>query len=163
MDSDCRETNIKEGKAMTVGEFCIRNVIITERETTITEVAKLMRKFHVGDVVVIERRGDSVRPVGIITDRDIVANLVAKGVDLDTATAGEVMSTKLIMAQESEGIWVTLQRMRQKGIRRIPVINEDGGLEGILAVDDVLELLAEELTLLSQVVDQEQEREKKTL
>lgn len=146
---------------MTVGEFCIRNVIITEREATITEVAKLMREFHVGDVVVIEKDGDFVRPVGIITDRDIVANLVAKGVDLDTATAGEVMSTKLIMAQESEGIWVTLQRMRQKGIRRIPVINQDGGLEGILAVDDVLELLAEELTLLSQVVDQEQEREKK--
>jgi CBS domain-containing protein len=136
---------------MTIGEFCTREVVITERGTGIVELAQLMRRHHVGDVVVIEKRGDLVIPVGIITDRDLVMELIAAQVDLDSVTSGDVMSPVLVTAEEKEGIWDTLQCMHSKGIRRMPVVNEDGGLEGILTVDDLIDLLAEELALLTKI------------
>ena len=74
---------------MTVGEFCMREVVITDRESSITEVSKLMGKFHVGDVVVVEKKGEQNIPVGIITDRDIVLQVIAKGIEADAVTAGE--------------------------------------------------------------------------
>ncbi|BCO09914.1 CBS domain-containing protein [Desulfolithobacter dissulfuricans] len=139
---------------MTVREFCTRDVVITNKGSSITEVAQLMRKYHVGDVVVVERRDEQNIPVGIITDRDIVVQLIARGMAPDAVTAGEVMSSELIVARENEGIWYTMQQMRGKGVRRIPVVNDDGGLEGILAVDDLVELLGQELTLLARVAAQ---------
>ena len=98
-------------------------------------------------------------PVGIVTDRDIVVELIAGKVDLNSVTTGDVMNPELITAKEKEGIWDTLQRMRSRGIRRLPVINEDGGLEGILTVDDLIELLADELDLLAKIAGRGQELE----
>jgi CBS domain-containing protein len=148
---------------MSIGEFCNREVVITEKGSTIVEVAQLMRKYHVGDVIVVEQRGDQTIPVGIITDRDLVVELIAQEVDLDSVTSADVMSYDLISVHEKEGIWETLLQMRGKGIRRIPVVNEDGGLEGIVALDDMIELLAEELTLLAKIVGSSQVREQKKM
>ena len=136
---------------MSIGEFCTREVVIAERDTGIVELAKLMRAHHVGDVVVVEKQGDLLLPVGIVTDRDIAVELVAAEVDLNSVTTGDVMSPELIIARENEGIWDTLQLMRRKGVRRVPVVNEEGGLEGILSVDDLIDLLAEELDLLAKI------------
>ena len=146
---------------MSIGAFCTREVVIAERDTGVVELAQLMRKHHVGDVIVVEKQGDLVVPVGIITDRDIVVELIAGQVDLDSVTTGDVMNPELITATEKEGIWDTLQRMRSKGIRRLPVINEDGGLEGILTVDDLIELLADELALLAKIAGHGLELEEK--
>jgi CBS domain-containing protein len=146
---------------MTVGEFCNREVVIAGRDTTIVEAAKLMRRHHVGDLVVVDRREEMNIPVGIITDRDIVVEIVAGEIGLDSALTGDVMSFELTTAREGDGILETMQKMRSLGIRRMPVVNDRGGLEGILAVDDVLELLAEELTLLASAATHGQEREKK--
>ncbi len=146
---------------MSIGEFCTREVVIVERGTGIVELAQLMRKHHVGDVIVVDIQGDLVVPVGIVTDRDIVVELIAGEVELDSVTTGDVMNPELITAKEKEGIWDTLQSMRSKGIRRMPVINEDGGLEGILTVDDLIELLADELDLLAKIAGRGQELEEK--
>ena len=136
---------------MTVGHFCNREVVICGRKSTIVEVAQLMRLHHVGDVVIVEDREDITVPVGIITDRDLVVELIAEGVDLDAVTVGDVMSYELVTARTDDSIWETLKRMRGQGVRRIPVVNDQGGLEGILALDDILELLAEELSMLAKV------------
>ncbi|MDD2390143.1 MAG: CBS domain-containing protein, partial [Desulfobacterales bacterium] len=64
-------------------------------------------------------------------------------------------------ARESDGIWDTLERMKANGIRRMPVINERGGLEGILTVDDLLVLFSEELISLARVTMHQQRQEKK--
>ena len=85
---------------MSIGEFCTREVVIAERDTGIVELTQLMRKHHVGDVVVVEKKGDLAVPVGIITDRDIVVELIAGEVDLDSVTTGDVMSPELITAGE---------------------------------------------------------------
>lgn len=145
---------------MTIGEFCNREVVIATRDSTICEVAKRMRQYHVGDVVVVDSSGSENKPIGIITDRDIVLKIVAGAVDHNAVIAGDVMSGELLLGREQDGIWVTLQRMRSHGVRRLPVVNDRGGLEGIVTVDDLLELLSEELLSLSRLVNREIEREK---
>jgi CBS domain-containing protein len=143
-------------QTMTVGKFCNREVIIAEKGCTVTEVAKLMRHHHVGDVVIVDSNGGKTKPLGILTDRDIVIELIACDVALDTVAAGDVMSYELVTARETDSIWDTLQRMRAKGVRRMPVVNDTGELEGILSIDDLLELFAEELNLLAKVPFREQ-------
>jgi CBS domain-containing protein len=145
---------------MTVGKICNREVVITTREATLIEVAKLMREYHVGDVVVVDDRGDERVPVGIITDRDIVLAIVASEVNLDAVVAGDIMTPELLIAREEDSIWDILQRMRSHGVRRLPVVNDRGGLEGILSVNDFLELISDELLALAQVARRQQEREK---
>jgi CBS domain-containing protein len=141
---------------MTVGKFCNREVIIADKNSSIAEIAKLMRKHHVGDVVLVNDKGGRTKPVGILTDRDIVIELIASDVPLDSVSAGDIMSYELVTAKEEDSIWDTLQRMRAKGIRRVPVVNDKEELEGILSVDDLLELFAEELNLLAKVPFREQ-------
>jgi len=144
---------------MSIGAFCTREVIQPCDQLQIVELAQLMRRQHVGDVIVVDRQGDLVVPVGIVTDRDIVVELIADQVDLESVTTGDVMSPELITARQNEGIWDTLQLMGNKGIRRLPVVNDDGGLEGILTVDDLVELLAEELALLARIAGRGQKLE----
>ena len=144
---------------MTAGHFCNREVVITDQQSTIVEAAQLMRRHHVGDVVVIEERDDVTRPVGIITDRDIVVELIAEEVDLKAVTVGDVMSYDLVTITEQNSIWDTLTQMRRQGIRRLPVVNDQGGLEGILTMDDILVLLTDELNQLAKVPDHSQKKE----
>lgn len=145
---------------MTIGEFCNREVVIAAQDSSIVEVAKRMRQYHVGDVVVVDSSGSENKPIGILTDRDIVLKIVAGEVDHNSVIAGDVMSRELLLGRAQDGIWVTLQRMRSHGVRRLPVVNDRGGLEGIVTVDDLLELLSEELLSLSRLVNREIEREK---
>jgi CBS domain-containing protein len=141
---------------MTVGKFCNREVIIAEKSSTVTEVAKIMRQHHVGDVVIVDSHGGKVRPVGILTDRDIVIELIACDVAPDSVSARDVMTYELVTAREEDSIWDTLQKMRARGVRRVPVVNAAGELEGILSADDLMELFADELNLLAKVPFREQ-------
>jgi len=145
-----------------VGEICTREVVIVKRKDSILEAASLMRRFHVGDVVVVEDKGGQAVPVGILTDRDIVVEIVAKSVPLDSVFVEDIMSSDLQVVQEERGIWDSLQCMRAKGVRRIVVVNVTGGLVGIVSADDLLELLAGELVDLAKIMAREQEREKVT-
>lgn len=147
---------------MPIGEFCNREVVFATRETSIPEAAQLMRKFHVGDLVVVDEIDSKRVPVGIVTDRDIVIEIVSQSLDLNEFSVGDIMSPQLISVQEKEGVFEAIRLMRAKGIRRIPVVNHEGGLEGIVSADDILDLLAEEMTELAKVVPREQEREAKT-
>jgi CBS domain-containing protein len=147
---------------MQVGEVCNREVIVTERDTSVREAAALMRDFHVGDVVVVEDRAGVRAPVGIVTDRDVAIEVVAMGVDPEMVKVGEVMGPELITAGETETVYDTLQRMRQQGVRRIPVVDSRGALVGIVSLSDLLEFLAEELSSLSKVEPREQAREART-
>ena len=109
--------------------------------------------------MVVEESGGRRVPVGILTDRDLVIEILARDVDMNAVTVGDVMSAELASARESDGIYETLQRMRAKGVRRMPVVNAGGSLVGILTADDLLALLADELTALARVASREQARE----
>ncbi|GAO35117.1 histidine kinase [Sulfuricella sp. T08] len=147
---------------MPIGEFCNREVVFATRKTSITEAAQLMRQHHVGDLVVVDETDGKRVPVGIVTDRDIVIEIIAKSLDLNDFTVGDIMSPQLVSVQDDEGVFETIRLMRAKGIRRIPVVNQAGGLEGIVSADDILDLQAEEMAELAKVAPREQERETQT-
>ena len=144
---------------MPIGEFCNREVVFATRNNTIPEAAQLMRQHHVGDLVVVDVIDGRRVPVGIVTDRDIVIEIIAKSLDFNDFTVGDIMSPHLVSVQESEGVFETIELMRNKGVRRIPVVDREGGLEGIVSADDILDLLAEEMTELAKVSPREQSRE----
>ncbi len=147
---------------MGLSEICNRSVVVTPAKTSVQEASRLMREHHVGSLVVVEDTSRGRRPVGIVTDRDIVIEVVAAGVDPATVTVGEVMGPELVTARESDQPWDTIRVMREQGVRRIPVVGDDGLLVGIVTVDDLLEILAEQLDGLGKVISAEQKREART-
>lgn len=144
---------------MNVGDVCTRRVIIVEANETVHEAARLMRQHHVGDVVVVERQGSKNMPVGILTDRDIVVELLAEDINLNSVSIGDAMSFELLTAKESDPLSETLKRLSRKCVRRVPVVADDGSLAGILSADDLLEVFAEMLHDLTNLVCREQSRE----
>lgn len=144
---------------MPIGEICNREVVFATRKTSLAEAAQLMRQYHVGDLVVMDLVGEKRVPVGIVTDRDIVIEVIAKSLPVNNFMVGDIMSPQLISAQEKDGVVETIRLMRANGIRRVPVLNPEGGLAGIISVDDLLDLLAEELTELAKVAPRGQARE----
>ena len=145
---------------MTIGTICNRDTVFTTRNSSIVDAAQLMRDHHVGDLVVVDEQAGRRVPVGIVTDRDLVIEILARQVEPGSVTVGDVMSGELVTARESDGLFDTLQRMRAKGVRRVPVVDAGGALVGIVAVDDFLDLLAEEISALARLVSREQARER---
>jgi predicted transcriptional regulator len=146
---------------MNVAELCTREVIIVEQDATVLEAAKLMRQYHVGDLVVTEKRQGASFPIGILTDRDIVIELIAGEVDFDDVTVGDVMSYELLTVSEEEAIADTIKLMRDRGVRRVVVVNKQGSLEGIVAVDDLIDLLAEQMKDIVSLISCEQKKEQR--
>ena len=144
---------------MPVGEICNRDVIIVKREDTILEAARLMRQHHVGDVVVVEEREGLRIPVGIVTDRDLVIEIMATELDPNVITAGDIMEPELVTVKESVGVFEAVQYMRSKTVRRLPIVDESGALVGILTLDDLLELLSEELLAVARLVSYQRQKE----
>jgi CBS domain-containing protein len=144
---------------MAIGEYCNRQVVITQGDHSIREAARLMRRHHVGDLVVVAERGGRRVPVGIVTDRDLVVEVLAQAVTPEEVTVADVMSTDPALAREADDLWDTLLRMQSHGVRRLPVVDAQGALQGIVTVDDLLELFTEYLHDLVKVVTREQERE----
>jgi CBS domain-containing protein len=144
---------------MKVGDVCNREVVIADRNTLLTDAARLMRKHHVGDVIGVEERGDQRYPVGVLTDRDLVVEVLANEVDPQNLLVGDVMSFDLITTRQDEDLSEALKHMRDKGIRRVPVVSERGALVGILTMDDMLDLIAEQLADLVILVGREHRRE----
>ena len=144
---------------MPISEICNREVVVVQPNDTILEAAKLMRQHHVGDVLVVEDRGGVRVPVGIVTDRDLVVEIMAPELDQRVITVGDIMAPDLVTVKENTGVFDAIQYMRAKGVRRLPVVDGSGGLVGILTLDDLLELLAEELLALAKLVKHEQKKE----
>ena len=144
---------------MTISAICSREVITVHRDATVLHAAMLMRQYHVGDVLVIEDHEGKAIPVGILTDRDIVIELVATDLDCRVITVGDIMLAHLAVVKEDEGIFDAIQLMSSKGIRRLPVVDKDGSLLGIVTFDDMLVLLAKEFGALAKLVRHEQKNE----
>jgi CBS domain-containing protein len=149
-------------RTVNVRDLSALEVVTVTPSTTLAECAQIMRAQHVGSVVVIDDQGTHDNPRGIVTDRDIVVEAVALGLDPATLTAGDVMATPLATVRDGDDILDALARMRENGVRRLPVLDQDGHLAGILAVDNLLEAVAEQLDALVGVVKAEQTRETTT-
>lgn len=126
---------------MTVGRICVREVDLADSNETVKAAAQRMAARNVGTLVVLDPRR---KPLGLLTDRDLALRVVGRGLDPLTTLVSEVMTRELTRIAEDTPIEDALRRMRSLGVRRMPVVDHDGVLVGIVSVDDFVSLLAEE-------------------
>jgi CBS domain-containing protein len=144
---------------MSIGEFCNREVIVVAQDCTVLEASRLMRQHHVGALVIVVSTDGVNKPAGVITDRDLVVEIMAAGLAPEEVQVGEVVTEALYSVVESEGIFETMHLMHEHGIRRLPVVDIRGELQGIVTLDDLVSLLAEEMNELSKLIVHEQAKE----
>ena len=130
---------------MSLGRFC-RPVVTARPDELVSVVAQKLRDNRVG-CVVLERDG---KPYGIVTDRDLALRVVADGLDARTAKAEDVASLDPVVVRDVEGLETAARRMREHGVRRLPVVDERGNIRGIITADDIVRLLGRELGDLSE-------------
>jgi CBS domain-containing protein len=136
-------------------------VLIAQKYDTLVEAAKLMREYQVGSIVVVEEQNGVRYPVGLVTDRDLVIEVIANEVDINSVTLGELMYRDIILGKENDDINETIKIMRQKGIRRLPVVDDNGALGGIVTLDDLIDLIAEQLKDIAALIGKQQNDEKR--
>ncbi len=147
---------------MTVGFVCNRTVVLVRADESLLVAARLMRDEHVGSLVVVDASAPR-RPVGVLTDRDLVVGVMAQDPeDLGRLLVGDVLRFRLVTARDSESIDDAVALMLEHGVRRLPVVDAQGELVGILTLDDLLELFGEHLAALGRIVGKEQEVERRT-
>lgn len=147
---------------MLLSSMCTLDVACCGAHTTALEAACLMRRKHTGDLVVIDDGEDQASPLGVITDRDIVVEVLGNGLDPGTTTVASIIRTPVVIASETEDTSHALERMRHHGIRRLPVVSAGGKLVGIVTVDDLVKHLALEANALREIVSREQGHEQRT-
>ncbi len=108
------------------------------------DVAKLMAKHRIGSVVVIE--GDNKRPVGMITERDIIKKVTAQNKSADQVAARHIMSSPLITVKSIDSIDTAAETIAGNRVKRLVVLEQDGSMVGILSVSDIAKKLAKILT-----------------
>jgi CBS domain-containing protein len=137
---------------MNVGRICVRDVDLADAGETVQLAAARMNDRKVGSLVVVDPNN---RPVGIITDRDLAIRVVGTGRDPLQTTVGDVMTRVPMTTREDTPIETALSVMRSGPFRRLPVVDEDGQLVGMLSVDDVLDLLTEEMNQIHELLQEE--------
>jgi CBS domain-containing protein len=146
---------------MEVGKLCTVDTVCCARDESVQGAALLMRKHHVGDIVVVDDVDGERTPAGIVTDRDIVVSVVALGLDPAGLQVGDIMTDDLLTADQHDDVSITIERMRLRGIRRVPVVGEGGRLAGIVSADDLLGFLAEEMEDLARISPYQQQHERR--
>ncbi len=144
---------------MSISNVENHNIITVLKETTILEAAKLMRQFHVGQVIVVSE--DKKKAIGIVTDRDIVVELVATGLDSNVITVGDIMVNNLEVVKDNFDFFDALNIMARKGIRSLPVISDKDELVGLITFDTLIMTLTEKIGFISRLLKTEQKNEMK--
>ena len=112
-----------------------KNVSATGREATLSEVAGILRKGDIGILPIVEE--ETKKLIGLITDRDIVVRAVAEGKDVVDTPVGEVMTTELFTAQPDDFAFQAIRTMGDRQVRRIPIVDDEGVLKGIVSLADI--------------------------
>jgi len=128
-----------------LAKICTKPVVTASAQMTVDEAARAMRSRNVGALVVV----NAGRPIGMLTDRDVVVEVVAKGMDPDTVRVGDVMRRRPITIREDLGIFDAARVFAKTGVRRLPVVAKSGVLVGVIAVDDLIMLLGNEMGLMA--------------
>jgi CBS domain-containing protein len=147
---------------MLLKDVCTPDVISCTADCSALHAARLMRQHHVGDVVVVENAETDPSPIGVVTDRDIVIEVLGRELDPARVTLRQIMRTPAVIASTGEDVAVAIERMKAHGVRRIPVVDQSSKLAGVLCLDDLLQRLAADATTLVEVITREQDRERRT-
>ena len=136
-----------------------RNVVTIPEGATMEVAAKTMRDQHVGCVVVVQEKGLRKIPIGMITDRDIVVSTSAFGIAPNTVYVRDVMSATLVTARKNDSFNHVLMLMKEHGVKRIPVVDSEGALMGIVTTHELMSVLADELNVLLKVTERQHQVE----
>lgn len=147
---------------MILKEICTPDVVCCTPGTTALAAARLMRQRHVGDLVVVEDPDGDQSPLGMVTDRDLVIEVLAQEKDAAQVAVRDIMRKPVVVAGSNEDSARAVERMKQHGVRRIPVMDDGRKLAGIVSLDDLLVQLATDANALVEVVAREQGREHRT-
>lgn len=139
---------------MKLGQVCESRVVTTFPDTLLPDAVLDMRRMQVGALVVVEQRNGLTLPIGIVTDRDIAAAMTS-GVEVSAQRVSQVMSRNLVVAAEQDDFFDGLTKMRRFGVRRLPIVSNDGNLRGIITLDDVIDVLSAKLREAASVVPRE--------
>jgi CBS domain-containing protein len=132
-------------QSLKVRDVAVHDAVTARPAESIGTCARRMHDEHVGCLVVVEPNDGGEFPVGMLTDRDIAIEVVAFGLDPATMTAADVMSERPVVVEEDDDLLDALAHMRERGVRRLPVVRPDGALAGVLALDNLLEALGQEI------------------
>ncbi|ARB91277.1 CBS domain-containing protein [Legionella longbeachae] len=146
---------------MIVGEYCNRDVVVINCNESVKNAAELMRHYHVGDLVLIEEQKNQKTPIGIVTDRDLVIEVMAAGIAPESLLIKDIVTEPFSSVFENDNLLDALELMHSKKIRRLPVINNDKALVGIITLDDFIEILAENMAKVFDVIKLQQQKEAK--
>lgn len=146
--------------ARTLSNIATPIVVTAEPETTATQAARLMREHHIGALVVLDARSTSGKPVGIVTDRDLVLAVMAEELDPALFTVGDVMSTALVVAEQGTALLDAVQLLRQHRLRRLIVTDGARRVVGIATLEDLLDALAQEFSDLALALRGARDRER---
>lgn len=147
------------GDKLDIGDICNRIVVFATEDMSVKEAAGLMREEHVGSLVVVREAKLGRIVTGMVTDRDIAVVAVARDFDPQTLRIADIMTADPVTARPGDSVSDALGLMRQHGVRRLPVTSDDGVLIGIVALDDLLEIVAEEMQGFVDAVKSAQKRE----
>jgi CBS domain-containing protein len=136
-------------------ELCNRHVVHITANASVLEAAQLMREKHVGDVVVVNGDHGVLRPIGMLTDRDIVTLVVGEDVDAETVKVGDVMAHNPRVIHQREEFSTAIERMSEAGVRRLPIVDERGSLVGIVTADDLHQVLSRMQNQLASISSQQ--------
>lgn len=137
---------------MNIANVCSNRIISIAKEASLVAAAKLMQQNNIGALVVVDNKDHYPIPCGIITDRDITLQLLSLDNNLDTLTVADRMSQDLLLVNHHQEVSVVMQQLCTKGVRRAPVVDDQGKLVGMVSTDDLLILLADQLSTLAALV-----------
>ncbi|MBS0387937.1 MAG: CBS domain-containing protein [Proteobacteria bacterium] len=146
---------------MLIKSICNPEAVSCDATTTVAQAAALMRKHHVGDLVVLGEPNEGPVPLGVVTDRDLVVEVLGLALDPSTTRVSAILRKPVIVAHDSEDVSQVIERMKAHGVRRIPVVDRDGTLVGIVTLDDLLGLVAADLNALVDLVAHQPGRERR--
>jgi CBS domain-containing protein len=142
--------------AMRAGELCIRDVVTALEDESTLDAARRMAQLDVGDLIVVrERRYGQPHPIGIVTDRDLVVRVLACELAPATTKVSDIMRRELVTASEDDDIETVAAKMRTHAIRRMPVVDHLGNLQGVLSIDDVIGWMRDQLQTASKLLEQQ--------
>lgn len=133
---------------MNVGDICSRDIVSTGRATTLREAAALMRERHVGALLVTADLGAGEQAIGMVSDRDLAIEALARGLPADTPVE-RVAETRLVTISPDAPVAEAVEALKASGVRRLLVATAEGGLAGIVALEDLVDALAHELDALA--------------
>ena len=137
---------------MKIATLCTRRVVTVDAKASLAQAAALMREHHVGALVVTAQSAEGLTVVGLVTDRDLVLDVLARGLDPAGSRIGALTSATVASVAEDDDASTAIATMQRAGVRRLLVTDADGRLAGIVSIDDLLRGFANQFAGLAGVI-----------